>query len=206
MIHINKSDISGKFYEERYKDAEWYDEQYLIPAAEHYRGHYTQTHFHAAFVLLCLPISSEAKVLDIGCGPGQMGELLYDKGVRNYTGFDFSDKAIAIAKQKPTPEHIYHVADARTTDLFETVDYDTVVCSEFLEHVIDDVGIFDKIKSGTNLHIGVPNSHGTSHVRCFPTREDVYKRYGHMVANCKIEGYIFPNNTWTTWIMRGTKR
>jgi len=49
------------------------------------------------------------KILDVGCGGGQFFEFLKDKNVE-YTGVDFSDKLINLAKTKH-PEGNYQVAD-----------------------------------------------------------------------------------------------
>lgn len=44
-------------------------------------------------------VKEKEKVLDLGCGTGRLYEIFRDKGI-NYTGIDFSEKLIQIAKEK----------------------------------------------------------------------------------------------------------
>lgn len=76
----------------------------------------------------------DARVLDMGCGDGIMGQLLGSRGCR-VTGIDVSQQALKIAAP--------HYADVRQLDL-DTDDtpplwlgyYDALVCLEVLEHIV----------------------------------------------------------------------
>lgn len=54
-------------------------------------------------------VRTRDRILDLGCGGGQFLEFLKDKKVE-YTGIDFSDRLISIAKERH-PEANYQVAD-----------------------------------------------------------------------------------------------
>ena len=65
----------------------------VFTSSKKYGRHYS--------ALKCFPMFDKAKnfvhgkVLEIGCGTGQFSHLLYDQGIKDYTGFDFSEVAIA---------------------------------------------------------------------------------------------------------------
>ena len=71
-------------------------------------------------------------------------------------------------------------ADARTTDLFTSVHYDTILCTEVLEHVVDDVSVLERIPKGKQVLATVPNFDYESHVRFFANVGEVRDRYGSL--------------------------
>ena len=113
--------------------------------------------------------SEQPRVLDMGCGAGHLARLLADRGLTQYVGFDFSAKRLEQAREL-VPEFRFEVADVYETTLFETVDYTTVVCTEFLEHLEGDLEILARGTPGTRLLGTVPNYDADGHVRFFDTR------------------------------------
>lgn len=193
------------FMPEREMDAYWYDAVYATEPALHYKEHYSKSPFKEMWEVSCSPIPKDAKILDIGCGPGQMGHMLHDMGYRNYIGFDFSSYVIGLAKQLPT-NFQYETGDALTTELLNG-DYDTVVSCEFVEHLNEDLKVLERIKSGTNCHISTSNSLSENHVRWFDNEKQVRDRYEYLFDNFKVECYKYPvNPLWWSWILRGTKK
>ncbi len=94
------------------------------------------------------------KVLEIGCGLGQL-----IKYVPNYSGFDFSNKAIEI------------IGDGRTWvgNAYEKKNYrdaDVYVALEVLEH-LDDLKVVDNIPSGKQFIFSVPSFTDESHLRTY---------------------------------------
>ena len=71
----------------------------LIYAKEprHYSKHYSQSPYLRVWEKVASLIAPDSTVVDIGCGTGQVMELLLDKGVQRYTGYEFSKVAIAKA-------------------------------------------------------------------------------------------------------------
>lgn len=102
-------------------------------------------------------------VFDIGCGTG----TLTDYFTGPYIGFDIAKSAIDKAKdiRRKTAEFI--VCDAMDLTNKDFSEADTIVLSEFLEHITDDKSIFDAIlktaRRGTRLVISVPNG---PRIRC----------------------------------------
>jgi 2-polyprenyl-3-methyl-5-hydroxy-6-metoxy-1,4-benzoquinol methylase len=61
-------------------------------------------------------------------------------------GFDFSVQRIEWARATVS-EVRFDIADVYTTDLLESVPYNTVVCTEFLEHVKGDVEVLRQVRA-----------------------------------------------------------
>lgn len=119
-------------------------------------------------------IVGDAKVLDIGCGVAELA-----KYVKNYSGFDFSDEAIRIAKEKG--------ADVWVGNAYDKVNYkpaDYYVCTEVLEH-LDDLKVIANIPSGQKVIFSVPSFEDPSHIRVF-TEDIVRKRYKDLFEIKKI--------------------
>ena len=102
------------------------------------------------------------------------------------------------------PDYQFVLADAYTTELFADAAYDTVVCTEFLEHLDRDVEVLQRIRASTVLGT-VPNYDAEAHVHVFPTKDDVVERYGRC---CATFGWTKCHNTTGTaeWLMDGVVR
>lgn len=107
---------------------------------------------HLKIAELCL-----GKVIDIGCGTGSLTD--YFKG--EYEGYDVSSVAINKAQQNRRKNTIFCCVDFTLVTDYDFSKHDTIVMSEFLEHVENDHNIFDSIKKtakpGTRLIVSVPN-------------------------------------------------
>jgi SAM-dependent methyltransferase len=145
--------------------------------------------------------SESPRVLDMGCGAGHLAHLLADRGLEHYTGFDFSALRLEQAR-RVVPQFRFEVADAYTTDLFETVDYNTVVCTEFLEHLDGDLEILGRLRRGTRVLGTVPNYDAYGHVRFFDTKDEVEARYRPCFAQLTVDQ--IPNvGGDAEWLMDG---
>lgn len=102
-------------------------------------------------------------VFDIGCGTGTLSD--YFQGV--YLGFDIARSAIDKAKNVRRKTAMFEVCDAMTIAKEDFSKADTIVMSEFLEHIYEDEYIFNAIlktaRRGTQILISVPNG---SHFDC----------------------------------------
>ena len=102
--------------------------------------------------------------------------MLFDHGFTDYCGLDFSEKRIEQARSV-CPAYSFVIADVLKSDILEVGEYNTVVCTELLEHIEEDKNVLSKIRKGTRFFGTVPDFMYTSHVRCFQTEEEVRERY-----------------------------
>jgi len=144
------------------------------------------------------------QVLDLGCGPGQVAALLYDKGMREYRGLDFSQKAIEIAKSRGVPGFEFQIRDLSQGD-FANIPHDCVVTLEFLEHVEFDIPLLSRIKPGTRVFATVPNFPYAGHVRWFDTVEQVAARYASLFSHFTVDAFLGNAKGKTFYLMEGVK-
>ena len=154
--------------------------------------HYAESRYYPLWSVIAdrlRPLTDRA-ILEVGCGTGQLAELLRDHGMDDYVGFDFSPERILSARER-LPQMTFVVADAFVTDLYDG-DYDTVICTEFLEHVNDDRGSIRRIRPGTRFIATVPNYGGGAHVRHFVSMQEVRSRYEHLLDSPSITEWKQP--------------
>lgn len=103
-----------------------------------------------------------AKVLDIGCGNGNIARGIGSLGY-HVTGIDFSENAVRYAKSKNMlPNVDFKVCSAE--QVTDGDQFDAVICSEVLEHLHNPGGLMNTIakilRPGAILIATVPNGVG----------------------------------------------
>jgi len=181
------------------REAEYYDNYYNKRAI--FTGHYAQSPcYHIfLFILEFLLEIKKPKILDIGCGTGQLSYMLWEQGYENYTGFDFSSYAIKTAKERDIPSHKFEVGDARNPEIYKG-DYNTVISTEVMEH-LDDITVMYNIPKGANFLFSVPKKGCESHIRVFRDFKDVEERYGKFLE--------FTDMVWVEdryWVVSSKKK
>lgn len=156
------------------KPAAYYDDHFEKVAGfqVHYRKSFYYVHWTQVIVLL--QKIANPKILEIGCGTGQFAEYLHDEGFTHYRGFDFSLKAISLARARVNMD--FFQGNALDKKNYEGR-YNTVVCLEVLEHIRNDLEVLSNLSSGTHIIFSVPNFDAPSHVRWFTSERQVKRRY-----------------------------
>lgn len=153
----------------------FYDNIFQIK--EHFQVHYKDSYYwvHWTQVIKFIRKNPELKILEIGCGTGQLAEYLYDEGFSYYHGFDFSEVAIEKAKKR-VPEFNFFLANALSKEPF-TLNFDVVICLEVFEHIKNDLKVLQNIPEGKIVIFSVPKFDNPGHVRWFTSERQVKKRY-----------------------------
>jgi SAM-dependent methyltransferase len=189
------------------KDAEWYDKEFLN------HPHFSKPYEKSAWwplwsaAIEVLKANESKVILDLGCGPGQVGHAIWDNlpSLEFYVGLDFSPARIAQAEtllETSYPgerrEGIRFVCGDvyEPESLIESTKYDTVLMTEFLEHVTRDLEIMERVKPGTLVVATVPDFLYEGHVRAFSSVEDVRERYGHLLEDMHVEGVKRAGGYW----------
>ena len=154
-----------------YREAYYYDDVY--ERYENYHKHYTESPYYSLWIKCLEYIREDAKILEVGCGTGQLLKMLQDKKryLKSYTGFDFSQKAIELCKSGLVVQ-----GDARNPKMY-IGDYDLIISMEVIEHLIDDVEVIRLWPTGKEVLITVPDFDDPAHLRYFQTEEEIIKRY-----------------------------
>jgi len=126
-------------------------------------------------------------VLEVGCGSGQLAAFLLDKGIEHYTGFDFSAKAIELA-ETIAPEGRFFVDDARTSNLYEEP-HEALICTEALEHIVEDLAVVERFPLGRRCLFSVPTYDSASHVRFFGDETAVSERYDPFFSELDVVSF-----------------
>src|SRR5262245_18399072 len=77
------------------------------------REHYARSHYYPLWAVIAdrLRTAGARRVLEVGCGSGQLDLLLLEQGVTDFAGFDFAPAAVAMA-QAACPSGRFYVGDA----------------------------------------------------------------------------------------------
>ncbi|MEA3357320.1 MAG: hypothetical protein U9Q67_02700, partial [Patescibacteria group bacterium] len=176
------------FVRENYEaNADYYNNIYSTDDPSRYKGLYERVAELSAKIENPYTKLSEMNepmtICDIGCGSAELS-----KYVKNYEGFDFSEKAIEFAKTK-TP-------NVKVINLYE-YDYSrrkiyTVL--EVLEH-IDDLKLLDLISSGNFVIASVPSFADRGHLRRY-TERIIKERFKDLIDIKFFERFNWNNGVW----------
>lgn len=176
-------------------------------ADDYWRRHYTGVHDYCCWTVIIDRLRSRGvrRLLEIGCGTGQLASGLRDAGIlEDYCGFDFSAHRVGQARTA-CPQWRFELADAFATDLFTTFDYDSALSTEFLEHVEGDLEVLGKLRRGTRFIGTVPNFPFVSHVRHFADATAVAARYGPLFDALNVVPVPLNDKGKTLFVLEGVR-
>ena len=165
------------------KNPSYYDEVYHQGGAnQEYFKHYTKCIYYKSWCKVLELIKKDPKpsILEIGCGPGQLAEMLFDNKLFSYRGIDYSQEAIKMAKERNSKFRTCFYATDAFTFSYSNIQYNTVVVLEVLEHIENDLELLKKIPNGKRVIFSVPNFDSAGHVRWFSNLKEVLNRYSDL--------------------------
>ena len=169
------------------RDSRYYDEIYAAG--------YNTTSYQPLYQLVLEGIHriEAPRVLEIGCGVGDLGQMIIEEGIP-YRGFDFSEEAVRCS-QRLCPQGDFRVGDAYDPESYHPHDYNIAVALEVLEHV-DDLRIIANLPSGVNLFASVPNYNDSAHLRIYEDQNrDIIERFRPYMNVVNIVPMIGTNDT-----------
>ncbi len=187
------------------RDASWYDQTFLDYG--HYRVHYTESPYYPLWtVIVDRMLRAEVNtLLDLGCGPGQFALMMHDRGIPHYVGLDFSGEQIAYAQQL-CPDYEFVQADILVLENWRDRQFDTILSTEFLEHVERDLYVIENMPPGIRFYGSVPNFPAEGHVRYFSTVDEVRERYGSYFDDFRVDKILRRETGNGFFLMEGVKR
>lgn len=132
-------------------------------------------------------------IVDIGCGPGHMEEMIAEEpnsNLKKCIGYDFSSVAInkCIAKLSNDNKFLFKIADMTKINLLEDLrshhvklDKTLFISLEFIEHITEDLKIIEQVPKNNTFLFSVPSYDSKGHVRFFSDVEQVYARYSNLL-------------------------
>lgn len=145
-----------------------------------------------------------ASILDLGCGPGQFAEFIAERmPAVQFTGLDFSGVAISHARQR-CPTFLFERRELPINNFVDLPTFDTVVCTEVLEHVEADLQILAPLPAGIRIVATVPNFDAFGHLRIFRSEDEIRARYGVLIDNLQVYSHRL-SNTNLIWLMQGVR-
>ncbi len=180
-FQVDGREYGAGFYDRAYREVA----EYHVP--------YNQSRYYFLWTVIVDRTRRDRlrRVLEIGCGPGQLATFLLDQGIEEYVGLDFSPQAIEIARSN-APRARFVVDDARTTEVYNEVEYDVIICTEVLEHIENDLVVLSRFGPGKRCLCSVPNFPEDSHVRHFADAGEVADRYQRFFRELDVMTLLDP--------------
>ena len=131
---------------------------------------------------LAARIRKQEFVLDLGCGPGHLAELLQLGGhsPERYIGVDFSGEALRQARRR-APGFTFLQRELRHAVRNLPPAPFTAVCCEVLEHITADLELLEALPARTRVLATVPSFDTVGHVRHFTNFAAVCTRYESVI-------------------------
>jgi len=114
------------------------------------------------------------KILEIGCGTGQLAHFLYDEGFKDYKGFDIDSDMVEKAKRN-SKQNVF-IANAEDKENY-IGEYNIIIATEVLEHLKDDLVVINLIKKGVNFLFSIPSFKCDGHLRWFNSAPEIMNYY-----------------------------
>ena len=194
-METNSKQEPAEYYDEIYKDNEYY------ARSGEDAGH--KRIWDNIIADLSKDIhASNRRIIELGCGTGQLAELLLpmeEFGFAYLLGIDFSTVAIDIARSRFKDTYInsrFVVGNLFDCEqMYRDLKPDTVIATEVFEHIKEDKKLLGMFSSGTEFYITVPDFGGRSHVRFFENEKQVRAHYSDALDIREVVEFKSKNHT-----------
>ncbi len=219
-IHLTEDKLCG-IYEDRphvckntfcrrhpiLRTAEYYDG--LFEKRKEYRCPPEESNYYPLWLAVLSLIKHPAKILDVGCGPGQFAALCTEAG-HEYVGLDWSRVAIETAETAPRASSgEFHLVDVQQDRTRFKDDYDVATFIEFLEHIPDDLEVLADVPQGRTVILTVPDYPGKEHFRFFSDLDQVTHRFQPLItvaARMILSGKSRQGRSVQIFVLKGIRR
>lgn len=166
-----------------------------------------------AYLINVLPADCNSRILDIGCGIGQLLEALRRNGYAKILGIDVSKNAVSLCNAKGLP--VEHIDDLSTFCMSCDRKFDFIVMSHVIEHlpkeqIIDILQLIRTrlLETGGSFVVMTPNAQSNS--GCYWAYEDFTHtvmftagslKYVLLAAGYKYISFLDPQGTEGTALL-----
>lgn len=160
------------------------------------------TSYYPIWQKLCSWVSADESICEIGCGSGQLANLLIKEKKNYQMGIDYIPEAIQIAKElNPGAKDKFINMDVTKTG--SLTGYNTIIATEVLEHIDNDLEVVKGLPKNTRFIFSVPNFMTKGHKRCFTNMEAIKDRYGRYLT---IQNYYIYIGKRTVFLIDSTRK
>jgi 2-polyprenyl-3-methyl-5-hydroxy-6-metoxy-1,4-benzoquinol methylase len=111
---------------------------------ERFGAGWTKAFEHPSFMAL-LPDASGRRVLDLGCGAGQLAHHLAERGAAEVIGVDISERMLGLARAERSHPRVTYVRESIEQATFAADRFELVVSSMAIHYVADYRGLVQRI-------------------------------------------------------------
>jgi SAM-dependent methyltransferase len=143
----------------RQQTEQWYEEYLRDKAPADYKA--PKYPRYDLFMKLICHESKKSKILDIGCGIGDVLHKLRESGYENLVGYDFSELAAVFARKRGFEVIVGDISDVDSLSSLGN-DYDLIIMGDILEHIFAPrrtlLNVRKLLKTNGKLLLSVPNA------------------------------------------------
>lgn len=161
---------------------------------------------HFAVICDLLQRDGAERVMDVGCGPGQFAQYLRSRLLIPYFGIDYSSVAIDQAVARGIPNTSFGLVDVVEEGLPRVPTGTSIVCTEVLEHILEDLDLLRLFPSGTHCYCSVPSFHTFGHLRHFASVREVEERYGEHFDDFEVTVIPIGSGVNKLYVFHGIRR
>ena len=146
--------------------------------SKEYKKHYKEVIYYPIWKHVLENVEHNDKILDLGCGPAHLSQMLFEGGVKKYTGIDYSPVAIKMARNRNLP-YEYIESDLFDIDYSKYADH-VIIATETFEHIENDIELI-KMLPKNKIIFSVPNFMSETHERVYKNQQYIRNRYKDII-------------------------